>query len=169
MKMPTPTEAAARRCSAGWVAAAATSEGLVHTSDAVATRAKAIAEVGGAGLPEGELSARAADAIAAFLSTDPRPLDFPLDLRAVPAFTASVLRAVARIPVGETRTYGDIAREVGRPRAARAVGQVLASNPLAPVVPCHRVVGAVGLGGFAGGVEAKARLLARERARIADG
>lgn len=80
-------------------------------------------------------------------------------------FCRSVWRACSAIPPGETRTYGWIARKIGKPRAARAVGRALASNPFAPVVPCHRVVASDGsLGGYSGpgGLAAKKRLLERE-------
>ena len=86
-----------------------------------------------------------------------------------PEFYRQVWLATASIPKGEVRTYGWVARAVGRPRAARAVGQALAKNPFAPAVPCHRVVGADGsLTGFSarGGIAAKRRLLRREKALI---
>ena len=82
------------------------------------------------------------------------------------SFTQAVYAAARRIPRGETRTYGALAAAIGRPRAARAVGQALARNPIPLVVPCHRVVAANGdLRGFsaAGGLALKARLLAWER------
>lgn len=86
-----------------------------------------------------------------------------LDLRPYPRFTASVLDRVQQIPAGETMTYGEVAVAVGRPRAARAVGQTMARNPLAPVVPCHRVLAAGGgLGGYGGGLARKAELLRME-------
>ena len=84
-----------------------------------------------------------------------------------PPFSQAVWKTCAQIPRGETRTYGWIARRIGRPGAARAVGQALGKNPFAPAVPCHRVVGADGsLTGFSapGGLAAKRRLLERERA-----
>jgi methylated-DNA-[protein]-cysteine S-methyltransferase len=84
-----------------------------------------------------------------------------------PGFYRKVWLACARIPKGQVRTYGWIAREIGSPKAARAVGQALAKNPFAPTVPCHRVVGADGsMTGFSapGGVKAKIRLLRREKA-----
>lgn len=75
----------------------------------------------------------------------------------------AVWRQLAKIPLGQTRTYGEIAAALGRPRAARAVGSAVARNPLSILVPCHRVVGARGaLTGFAGGLERKAWLLAHE-------
>ncbi|MBI4432982.1 MAG: MGMT family protein [Candidatus Omnitrophica bacterium] len=81
------------------------------------------------------------------------------------AFYRAVWRACGRIPKGQVRTYGWIARKIGRPRAARAVGRALAANPFAPVIPCHRVVGADGsLTGYSGpgGIQAKRRLLKKE-------
>jgi methylated-DNA-[protein]-cysteine S-methyltransferase len=76
-----------------------------------------------------------------------------------------VWEALLRIPYGEVKTYGEIAHEVGRPRAARAVGGACHANPIAIIVPCHRVVGAGGaLTGFGGGLDVKERLLALERA-----
>ena len=65
-------------------------------------------------------------------------------------FQREVYRAIAQIPHGETRTYGWVAEKIGRPLATRAVGQALRSNPLPILIPCHRVVGASGLGGFMG-------------------
>jgi methylated-DNA-[protein]-cysteine S-methyltransferase len=78
-------------------------------------------------------------------------------------FQKKVWGYLRTIPFGKTKTYGDIARTVGSPRASRAVGAACGKNPLAIVVPCHRVVGANrALTGFAGGVEIKAELLALE-------
>jgi AraC family transcriptional regulator of adaptative response/methylated-DNA-[protein]-cysteine methyltransferase len=91
----------------------------------------------------------------------------PLDIRAT-AFQRRVWEALVRIPRGETRTYGEIARSIGKPRAARAVGRACATNPVAIVVPCHRVVGSGGaLTGYAYGVEVKRALLEREGAATA--
>jgi O-6-methylguanine DNA methyltransferase len=83
-------------------------------------------------------------------------------------FCQAVWKACAEIPRGEVRTYGWIARRIGKPKAARAVGQALARNPFAPAVPCHRVIGIDGsLTGFSGrgGLAAKKRLLRQEAAR----
>ena len=90
-----------------------------------------------------------------------------LDMDGVPAFHQRVYEVARRIAPGQTTTYGEIARQLGDPGAARAVGQALGSNPFAPVVPCHRVLAAAGrAGGFSatGGLATKLRLLLIERA-----
>jgi methylated-DNA-[protein]-cysteine S-methyltransferase len=90
--------------------------------------------------------------------------DLSLDLR-VPAFQEQVLHELARVPYGETTTYGALAARAGRPKAARAVGTVMNRNPIPIVLPCHRVVGASGaLTGYAGGLEIKRHLLELEGA-----
>lgn len=89
----------------------------------------------------------------------------PVDLSAAPAFQMDVLGAASRIPFGRARTYAQLARRIGRPLAARAVGTALARNPVPFIVPCHRVLRSDGgLGGFLFGLGVKARLLAMERA-----
>jgi O-6-methylguanine DNA methyltransferase len=103
-----------------------------------------------------------------------RVADVPdgIDLRFVRGdFRREVLRACAAIPEGQTRTYGDLAAAVGRPRAARAVGTTMATNPLPPIVPCHRVVRGDGLIGNygAGGTARKIEMLTREGVDIRDG
>ncbi len=91
--------------------------------------------------------------------------DLPVDVGALPGFQQLVLTALARVPYGETATYGGLARRIGKPRAARAVGGALNRNPVPIVLPCHRVVGTSGkLVGYAGGLERKRALLALERA-----
>jgi methylated-DNA-[protein]-cysteine S-methyltransferase len=83
----------------------------------------------------------------------------PLDMRGTP-FQRSVWQALRAIPFGETKSYGRLAKELGRPSATRAVGAANGRNPISIVVPCHRVIGSSGkLTGFAGGLEAKAYLL----------
>ncbi len=87
----------------------------------------------------------------------------PLDLAAGSPFQQAVWRALCRIAPGATQSYGDIARSVGAPGAARAVGQACGANPIPLLVPCHRVLAAGGkLGGFSGGLDWKRRLLAHE-------
>ena len=81
-------------------------------------------------------------------------------------FQRQVYRAVSAIPRGQTRSYGWLAERVGRPRAARAVGRVMATNPLPIVVPCHRVIGSDGsLRGYGAGLPMKEALLRAEGAR----
>lgn len=77
-------------------------------------------------------------------------------------FQEKVYDVVKTIPKGEVRTYGWVAKQIGNPRAARAVGNALNKNPFAPKVPCHRVVAKNGLGGFAKGLKAKRKLLRSE-------
>jgi methylated-DNA-[protein]-cysteine S-methyltransferase len=96
-----------------------------------------------------------------------RAFDLPLDLR-VAAFHEEVLRELARVPYGITTTYGALAGQVGRPRAARAVGTVMNRNPIPIVLPCHRVLGSNGsLTGYAGGLDVKLKLLQLEGAILA--
>ena len=95
-----------------------------------------------------------------------KSFDLTVDLRALPPFTVTVLEELARVPYGETTTYGDLARRVGHPRAARAVGTVMNRNRIPIVLPCHRVVGSTGdLTGYAGGLDVKQTLLELEGAR----
>jgi len=91
-------------------------------------------------------------------------LDLPLDIRATP-FQRDVWRELCAIPWGTTRSYGEIARRLGRPGASRAVGHANGSNPVAIVIPCHRAIGADGtLTGYRWGLECKRHLLDHERA-----
>jgi AraC family transcriptional regulator of adaptative response/methylated-DNA-[protein]-cysteine methyltransferase len=91
--------------------------------------------------------------------------NLPVDVHGT-AFQWKVWRALTRIPRGETRSYGDVARSIGRPTASRAVARACATNPLALVVPCHRVVASNGSpGGYRWGSKRKAALLEREKAR----
>jgi O-6-methylguanine DNA methyltransferase len=90
----------------------------------------------------------------------------PLDLSAGTAFQQQVWNALMKIPRGETRSYRDIARAAGSPRAARAVGAACGANPIPVLIPCHRVIAARNkLGGFSGGLDWKRRLLWREESR----
>jgi methylated-DNA-[protein]-cysteine S-methyltransferase len=87
----------------------------------------------------------------------------PLDMRGT-HFQRGVWEALLDIPFGETKTYGQLAKQLGNPQAARAVGAASGRNPISIIVPCHRVIGSSGkLTGFAGGLEAKAQLLNMER------
>ena len=119
-----------------------------------------------------ERAARALEDALAARAGDRAALDaLPLDLADRPAFDREVLAAVRAIPTGETRSYGQVARAVGRPGAARAVGGAVGRNPIGYLIPCHRVVAGDGtLGGYGGGwwgdrerlLDLKAELLAGE-------
>ncbi len=98
-----------------------------------------------------------------------REFDLEVDVSSVPGFQRSVLDELRRVPYGEVSTYGALAGRIGKPGAARAVGGALNRNPVAIVVPCHRIVGASGsLVGYAGGLERKRRLLDLERSRFGE-
>ncbi len=105
-------------------------------------------------------------AIARHLEGSLPSLDLPIDVRAT-AFQWKVWRELQRIPYGETRAYAEIARSIGKPRAVRAVARACATNPVALVVPCHRVVPLQGgTGGYRWGSDRKQRLLATERRHL---
>jgi O-6-methylguanine DNA methyltransferase len=113
--------------------------------------------------PDHPLLARARDALARYFAGDRAPLDVPAEAVEGTPFQREVWAALRAIPYGERRSYAELARAIGRPDAVRAVGAANARNPLPILVPCHRVVGADGgLVGFAGGLPAKAALLALE-------
>lgn len=106
--------------------------------------------------------------LAAYIEERRIAFDLPLDPRGTD-FQRSVWTALRDIPFGETRSYADIARAIGRPTAVRAVGAANGRNPLSIVAPCHRVVGSNGaLTGFAGGLETKRWLLAHEQGKGQD-
>ena len=93
-----------------------------------------------------------------------RAFDVHFDLTPLTPFQRSILAATAKVPYGEVTTYRTVARKAGNERASRAAGGALGANPIPIVVPCHRVVATDGsLGGYAGGLDAKRRLLALER------
>jgi methylated-DNA-[protein]-cysteine S-methyltransferase len=97
--------------------------------------------------------------LAEYFTRSRRAFDLPLDLRGT-AFQLDVWHALLRIPYGETRCYSQLAVELGRPGAARAVGAANGSNPVSIIVPCHRVIAAGGgLGGYGGGLDRKKFLL----------
>jgi methylated-DNA-[protein]-cysteine S-methyltransferase len=99
----------------------------------------------------------------AYLAGERHEFDLPLDWSLVHGFATGVLQATARVPFGHVTTYREVAEAAGSPRAARAAGNALGSNPIPIVVPCHRVVHADGgLGGYTGGLERKRYLLTLE-------
>lgn len=108
------------------------------------------------------LLAEAARQLAEYFSGVRREFDLPLDLEGT-EFQQRVWKAVSGIPYGHTRTYAQIAGSIGSPKASRAVGAANGANPVAILVPCHRVVASGGrLGGYGGGLDMKRRLLALE-------
>ncbi|MCH7617056.1 MAG: MGMT family protein [Chloroflexi bacterium] len=115
--------------------------------------------------PDAELGEIPA-AVSALVAGRPAADGVRLDWTGITPFRRAVLEECARIPAGETRSYGWLAEQVGHPRAARAVGRVMATNPWPLFVPCHRVVGSDGsLHGYGGGLPMKDALLRAEGAR----
>jgi len=109
----------------------------------------------------------AVEQLAAYFAGELTRFDLVLDPPGSP-FQRQVWSALGGIPYGETRTYGALAKDIGRPRSARAVGAANGANPLVVLVPCHRLIGADGsLTGFGGGIAAKAWLLELELRRSA--
>lgn len=85
----------------------------------------------------------------------------PIAITGTP-FQRKVIRAMQAIPFGETRTYAEIARAIGKPTAVRAVGSACGANPIPIVIPCHRVVGSHDIGGYSGGIRKKLWLIKHE-------
>ncbi|MDX1659553.1 MAG: methylated-DNA--[protein]-cysteine S-methyltransferase [Nitriliruptorales bacterium] len=113
---------------------------------------------------DGGVLSEAADQLAAYFAGEREQFDLPLDPPRLTEFQRVVLAAMAQIPYGALTTYGELARDIDRPNAARAVGGVCNANPLPIVWPCHRVIASDGsLGGYATGTATKRRLLEHER------
>jgi len=100
--------------------------------------------------------------LAEYFAGDRKDFDLPLKLEGTD-FQVSVLEALRQIPYGETMSYGAVAKQIGRPKAMRAVGAANGRNPIPIIVPCHRVIGSTGdLTGFGGGLDTKEALLRLE-------
>ena len=113
---------------------------------------------------ETELLRKAAEQLREYLRGERKMFDLPLAPEGT-VFQKAVWSALQEIPYGQTRSYGEIAAQIGRPKACRAVGMANHCNPIPIFIPCHRVVGSHGsLTGYAGGLAAKAQLLAHEGA-----
>ncbi|MSQ40220.1 MAG: methylated-DNA--[protein]-cysteine S-methyltransferase [Dehalococcoidia bacterium] len=156
--------------SLGWVGVLASSQGLRRVTVPHDTAQEALDDLG----PDAEEAKRREGAFEHLRQRLERhflgqEVCFPdaLDLEGAPPFFRAVWEACRAIPRGETRSYLWLAVTVGRPGAARAAGQAMARNPIAILIPCHRVVrGDGGLGGYGGGVAVKAALLRAEGAAI---
>ena len=102
--------------------------------------------------PDFEKAAPVLHQLDQYLQGSRKTFNLPIDWSLLRLFQRKVLKIIFAIPYGQTRTYGDIAHEIGNPRAARAVGRVNATNPMPLVIPCHRVIGGDGkLHGYGGG------------------
>ena len=158
----------------GVLLVAGTAEGVaaVRLGDGLEGVVAEVARELGEARPEpraGEGVAGWADALAAYVDGRGAWPDVPVALRDT-AFRARVWEALRRVPAGEVVTYGELARELGVARGARAVGSACAANPVALAVPCHRVVPAGGgLGGYRWGLARKAELVWRERGEARSG
>ena len=111
----------------------------------------------------GSINQKAEKEIKSYLDGKLTKFTIKLDVDGTP-FQQKAMRKIGSIPYGKTMTYGEIARLLGNPGAARAVGSVNARNPLPIIIPCHRVLAVNGLGGYAGGLDLKRFLLDLEKA-----
>lgn len=155
----------------GWMAAVATSLGL---SELVLPRPSKEAALRSLTTPLDDVTFDAArfddlpERLDGYFAGHVMAIEDPIDVPAATDFQRTVWGVTCTIPAGQTRTYAWVARAVGRPNGARAVGQALGSNPVPIVVPCHRVVAANGgLVGYSGGLAVKRSLLALEQGRTA--
>ena len=160
----------------GWIGLVLSPRGLRATTLPRPSRDVALREVAEMGALEPASDAEAAPAVSLVRDlAEGRPAEpagvidwdsLSANGRSISGFRRAVMEEALRIPRGETRTYGWLAERVGRPRAARAVGRVMATNPLPIVVPCHRVIGSDGsLRGYGAGLWMKEALLRAEGAR----
>lgn len=154
------------RCRLGSLLVAATERGVCAVKlgdDPAALKAELEQEFSGAEIGRDvEALPEWVDAILQFIEGDYPHLDLPLDIRAT-AFQARVWEQLRHIPYGETRTYSQVAEAIGEPKAVRAVARAVATNPVALVIPCHRVVHKGGkLSGYRWGVDRKRAILDME-------
>lgn len=120
--------------------------------------------------PEHPVLRQAAAELDAYFAGQRHRFELPLDLGHGTAFQQAVWQALLAIPSGQTTSYGELARRIGRPRAVRALGAAVGRNPVSIIVPCHRVIGADGsLTGYAGGLARKTTLLQLEGVGIGAG
>jgi methylated-DNA-[protein]-cysteine S-methyltransferase len=114
------------------------------------------------GPPKADEQHLAAKELRAYVAGKLHVFTVPIDLELATPFAKKVLTKLGRLPPGRLTTYGQLAKDAGRPGGARAVGGAVGSNPVPIVVPCHRVVASSGLGGFGGGLAMKKWLLRLE-------
>lgn len=152
---------------AGFAAFVASPRGLKRVFLPEPTRAHVLdavqrSEPGATEVPT--LLPKLADCLTRFFAGEPVAFDVDCDWAGRTAFEQAVWRACRRVPYGKTATYGDLAKRIGNPQAARAIGMAMSRNPCPIVVPCHRIVGSNGLGGFSGsgGLDQKRDLLEME-------
>jgi methylated-DNA-[protein]-cysteine S-methyltransferase len=113
----------------------------------------------GVKLTEGGMAEKSAREIKLYLDGNLKEFRSELDLSSGTPFQLSVWRELLKIPYGDVKTYGEIAEKIGDPNAARAVGNAVGANPIPIIVPCHRVIGRNGLGGYSCGIQIKKKLL----------
>ena len=152
----------------GWIGLAWSARGLVTLQLPKSTRAAAVRTLQRE-YPQGvwreDASPEMLREIREYAEGRRRAFELPLDWSSIKPFQRAVLKATSTIPFGETRSYGWVAHKIGKPRASRAVGHALATNPIPIILPCHRVIGSDGgLHGYGGGLPMKAMLLKLEGA-----
>ena len=108
---------------------------------------------------------RAAQQMKEYLSGSRKAFDLPLEKKGT-RFQASVWKALSQVPYGKSKTYGDVATKIGRPKAFRAVGNAVGKNPFPIVIPCHRIVASGGIGGFSGGSGLPVKRWLRDRESV---
>jgi methylated-DNA-[protein]-cysteine S-methyltransferase len=148
---------------AGWVGIEASEDGVKRVTLPTKNRNSILTELG---IEEQDLSPGSGlgDRLRHYFVGQPVVFKDGIDLTGTTEFQREVYEAACRIPYGQTRSYGQLAKDIGKPGAARAVGQALGANPVPILIPCHRVVASDGgLGGFAGGIQTKKRLLEMEK------
>jgi len=166
---PTPIATLLFSCSIGSFWLERSARGLTHC-EILAENAPTETSVSSASSAD-PLLQQAANELQAYLMGSLKAFSLLLDLSDLTPFQQEVLAAVALIPWGQTRTYSEVAAQIGKPKAIRAVGNALAHNPLMLFVPCHRVIGSDGkLHGFSApqGVALKAWLLDHEGIKLSD-
>jgi methylated-DNA-[protein]-cysteine S-methyltransferase len=149
-----------------WVAAGSRGVVIIHLSGGRKRLLKSLAERGY--VPGGPKAwvAPAIRQIREYYAGRRRRFSFLICTDDLAPFTSRVVSCLKKVPYGKTITYGELARRAGSPRASRAVGNAMAHNDFPLIIPCHRVVASVGLGGFGGGLRMKRNLLHLEGARI---